>query len=210
MSGGGPCHHGRMRIMLLATILALAALLAGCVPGTQPGAEPEVIVINGPEGAQVDGVADAFVAQLEELGTPAFDVVRNVAIAGVEGRRNLSGSQAVRSAAEIARTFGARWTLMLGVDDLDREIFAAAGPNDLIVVELSVEAILVRGDDAEVVARIGSRTFSGERLVDEDADLPGELSDPLVRELARDAATSLVPVLREILASQVGETAQRK
>ena len=194
-----------MTRILLATTFVLAALLTGCVPGSLPGAEPEAIVINGPDRAQVQGVADAFVHRLQELGTPGFDVVRNVAIAGVEGRRNLSGSQAVRSAAEIARTFGARWTVMIGVDDVSREVFAEAGPSDLVVVELTVAAILVRGDDADVIARVGSRRVSGERLVVEGAELPDELSDPLVRELARDAASSLAPILREILASQVDE-----
>ena len=195
-----------MKRIAFAAILALAVLLAGCVPGAQPGAEPEVIVINGPEGAQVAGVADAFVERIRSLDTSGFDVVRNVAIAGVESRRNFTGSLAVRSAANIARTFGARWTLMIGVEDVEREIIDEPGATDLVVVELSVLGILVRGEDEQVIARIGSRTFTGERFAAADEELPRELADPLVRELAADAAESLASVFREILVSQVSES----
>jgi hypothetical protein len=171
----------------------------------EPGAEPEVAIINGPEGAQIEGIADAFAAAIDELGTPGFDVVRDVALAGVEERRNLGGSQAVPSAAGIGRSFGAEFTLMLGAVDIQRDVFEAGRDQVRIEVQLSVEGVLVRASDERVIARIESRTFSGQRFADASASLPELRFDPTAAELGSRGAAALAPVFREIIAAQVNE-----
>lgn len=187
-------------------LLGLALLLAACAPGALPDGEPEVIVINAPEERDAEGVAEAFVDRIEELGTPGFDVVRDVAIAGVEERSNLGGSRAIPSAARIARDFGAAYTLMLSPVDVEREVFDSRGGQVEIVVHLSVEGILVRGSDERVIARIESRTFTGERFQAASEPLPDLLRDPTTLALAADAAEALAPVFREILANEVSES----
>lgn len=185
--------------------LAVALLLAACVPGTQPETEAELIVINAPEERRVVGVADAFVARIDDLGTPGFDVVRNVAIAGVEQRSNLGGSRAVPSAARIARTFGAAWTLMLGPVDIERKVRDVGGGEVEIVVNLSVEGILVRGSDERVLASLESRSFTGRRFAPASEPLPDLLQDPTVAALAARAGAALAPPFREVVASLVSE-----
>ena len=179
--------------------VGLAVLLAACVPGTLPEGEPEVIVINAPEERDTDGVAEAFVARIQELGPPGFDVVRNVAIAGLEDRSNLGGSRAVPSAARIARDFGAVYTLMLAPIDVERDVRDVGGGEVEIVVQLSVEGILVRGSDERVIARIASRSLTGRRFVPSSEPLPELLRDPTTLALAERGAEALAPVFREIL-----------
>lgn len=185
------------------SLSALALLLAACAPATGGDAEPVVVVINAPEGAQVQGAADAFVAELRRGDTPGFGILRDVAIAGVENRRNLSGAQATRDAANIARSFGAEWTLMVGADEIEVEVVDRGGGARLIEAFVSVEGVLVRGEDERVLARISSRTFTGERVAEPGEELPEPRYDPLVRELAARAAASLAPTFEGILASQV-------
>ena len=183
--------------------LGLAVLLAACVPGTVPDREPAVIVINAPEERDTDGVAEAFVERIRELGTPGFDVVRNVAIAGLEDRSNLGGSRAVPAAARIARDFGAAYTLMLAPIDVEREVRDSGAGEVEIIVQLSVEGILVRGSDERVIARIASRTYTGQRFASSSEPLPEVRHDPTTLALATKGAHALAPVFREILADRV-------
>ena len=190
-------------------LLGLAALLAACVPGTAPDSEPEVIVINAPEERDTDGVAEAFVARIQELGTPGFEVVRNVAIAGLEDRSNLGGSRAIPAAARIARDFGAAYTLMLAPIDVEREVRDSGAGEVEIIVQLSVEGVLVRGSDERVIVRIASRSFTGQRFAPASEPLPEVLRDPTTLALAAQGATALAPVFREILADRVsGSTSE--
>jgi hypothetical protein len=196
-----------MKHILIATVGVLVILLGACVPAAQQEGEPEVAVINAPEEHRVEGVAASFATRMRELGTPGFDVFRDVALAGVEQRRNLGGSQAIPSAVNIARSFGSTWTLMLGAVDIDRQVEDVGRNERKIVVDLAVEGILVRASDGRVVARITSRTFTGERFAAASEEpLPEVENDPLVRSLAADAAATLAPVFREILASGVSES----
>lgn len=184
-------------------VLFLFVLLAACVPASEPPADPQVVVINGPEAGQVAGTAESFASSLRALGTPGFEVVRNVALAGVEQRRNLGGSQAVPSAARIGRSFGARYAMMVGAVDIQREVFAAGRDQVRIEVSLSVEGVLVRTSDARVLARIESRSFTGQRFAAASQPLPDLVSDPTTRQLSERGATSLAPVFQEIISSQV-------
>jgi len=73
-------------------------------------------------------------------------------------------------------------------------------------VRLSVEGILVRSRDERVIARIESRTFSGQRFADASTSLPQLRYDPTAAELGSRGAVALAPVFREIIASQVNES----
>lgn len=188
------------------SLLGLSIVLAACVPGTAPASEPEVIVINAPEERDAAGVAEAFVARIQDLGTPGFEVVRNVAIAGLEERSNLGGSRAVPAAARIARDFGAAYTLMLSPVDVEREVRDSGAGEVEIIVQLSVEGILVRGADERVVARIASRTFTGQRFAPSSEPLPELLRDPTTLALAEKGSEALAPVFREILMGLVNES----
>lgn len=192
-----------MRPKAWIALIALALSLAACVPAAQPDPDPVVVVINGPDGARVDGTADAFVSQIRTIGTPGFSVLRDVAIEGVELRRNLGGSQAVPSAARIARSFGGEYTLMLGAVDVNRDVVEGIAGQVKILIDLSVEGVLVRADDERVIARITSRTFRGERRAAATEPLPELSRDPLTVELAERASASLASVYREIITGRI-------
>ena len=102
--------------------------------------------------------------------------------------------------------FGAVYTLMLAPVDVEREVRDSGGGQVEIIVDLSVEGILVRGRDERVIARITSRSFTGQRFQAASEPLPELQRDPTTIALSARGAEALAPVFREILASQLNES----
>lgn len=207
---GSKRSRALMRAPLIVTALALVlATLAACAPGAVQD-EPafSVAVINAPQDAQVIGTASAFVEGMRGRGASGFDLLDSVGLRGLERRRDLSGSRAIPNAARIARSVGAEYALMVGAVDVEREVESMPGNEARIVVELAVEGVLVDAGTERVVARVSSRPFTGERVVeaDEARALPELLRDPTVVAVAEEAARSLARTYREVLQSLVNES----
>lgn len=189
-----------IRGILVAT-LALAVVLGACVPaaGTEEGADGDrVVLINAPTGDAIYVLAD----HLEEAmrGSSdccAFAFQFAAPVRHQETHRDMNHDRAPVQAREIARNLGARWPVMVGTGEFEREV-EAIGDNLRITRRVSVQIVVLDPDGGEIT-RLLSSVMTETRTVPQDADLPTERSDPRMIRLALQGAEELAPELVGIM-----------
>ena len=142
-------------------ILVSALLLGGCIP-VQYDFRPKLALLNGPTEARLDGLAQAFQAQLEPR-LAGYGYSPSAAMRYQERARDMGGSRARMQAAFSASARGARYALLVGFD-------AHKVVTDAYIVgrelELTLRATgrlktsIIRAEDARMFGTFSSAPFT--------------------------------------------------
>ncbi len=183
-----------MRVHLITRPFALLALVTGvlltaCAPATAPGgqAEPKAVLINAPLAGTVPGLADHLEAAMQtEANCCDFTFQFAMPVRFQETHRDMIAGRAPDSAAALTRNLGGTWAVMVAAGTLERDVIDLG---DRLVIHASVSVrVLVLDDQANELGRIDSPVLTGRRTQPAAAELPDPPLDPLVRELAFEAA----------------------
>jgi hypothetical protein len=192
--------NGRRSRNLVFAVLALALALAGCAPAASRLAEPTVAVLNGPTQGRIGGSAALLEADMHTQGPLYFGFVQDAAMRFAEGHNDLFHARAVPAAARIARSYGARYAVLIGASTLDRQVTLSNDKSARAVdVTLQMQAIVVDAATNHVVARFESQLFQQTRTESTSSALAPLQKDPTVQWLrdqgVHDVAAAVVGAL---------------
>lgn len=177
--------------------LALALLLVACLPGVED-ARPQLAVVNAPSEVRLPGAAERLVQLLAD--TPEaelFGFSSASALRYQERYRDMTGSRAPLQAAFIARSQGAAFAVMVGLE-IDKFLFDYAFDGRQLEVDIDlvarVRAQLVDAEAAQVRGRFASPRERVQVRTEEAFTLPeGVLPrSPEGRELLEQQAQAVV------------------
>ncbi len=143
-------------------VLLFLLVLTGCVPTSQ-ATRPRIAVVNAPTELRLPGLADAFAAALERKvgGTFSFSPANTLRFQ--ETHNDMSGSRAPLRTSLIARSQGATYAVMVGLQG-DKTARPVALNADVLEVEVTLtgrlQATLVAPDSAEVLGSYVSPEFA--------------------------------------------------
>ena len=179
----GTMTRPRSRNLVLA-VLALVLVLAGCAPAASRSSEPTVAVLNGPTEGRIAGSAALLEADMGTQGPLYFGFVNAAAMRFAEGHNDLFHDRAVPAAARIARSYGARYAVLIGASTLDRQVTVSKDKSVRTVdVTLRMQAVVVDAATAKVVARFDSPLYQQARTESTSEALAPLQQDPIVRWL---------------------------
>jgi hypothetical protein len=186
-------------------IAVIVTLLAGCVPATGSNIDSsQVAMINGPSEERLEGLAELLEEQVSALPDCCrFSFLWSSPIRAQERQRDMFGGRAPLQAAYLARNLGAGWPVLVGTTGFERTV-EEGRDGYFITGTLAVQALVINVADGTVMAEVTSDSFSGSRWQSRRESLPGERQDPLMEELARQAAAELAPRLLAVLNDLAG------
>ncbi len=177
------------------TALITLLLLGACVPTANQASDPNsVVLVNGPTENAVAGLADELARQLAATpGCCAFDIHWSAPVRAQERQRDLYSDRAWGSAARIARSLGAGWAVLVGVNDFERTVTERNDRLD-ITVSTGVRVHVLDRQGSEL-ASFDSRTLTDSRSQPSSQPLVDERQEPLRQALAQQALRDVASAL---------------
>ena len=180
-------------------VLAAAALLVtldGCAPAATRAAQPSIAVLNGPQQGRIPGSASLLVSAMQRQGPLGFTFVNAAALRFAEGHNDLFHDRAVPAAARIARSYGARYAVLIGASTLDRQVTVSKdGSSRTVAVTLRVQAVVVDAATATTVATFESQLLQQARQESTADTLPPVARDPTVETLRKEGVRNVAPAV---------------
>ncbi len=201
-------RHSRIRTLTLA-FAALALTLVACAPATAPGTRPLVAVLNGPADGRIAGSAQLLETEMRVQGPLPFAFVSDAAMRFAEGHNDLFYDRADPAAARIARSYGARYAVLIGAPTMTRDVTVSKdGSARWVDVTLRMEARVVDASSGAVLARFESPQMQRARRESTADALPALQHDPDVQALrdqgVRDVAPAVVGAVRHAVQVHAG------
>ena len=200
-------------IRLIALSASLLLLLSACVPASsRSSTDPAntVIIVNGPSEDAVAGLADELERRLlDQPGCCGFDLHWSVPVRAQENQRDLNGYRAWGSSGRIARSLGAGWAVLVGLNDFERTVNYRG---DTLAISVTAGVIVhVLDSSANEIASFESGTRRAWRSQSADEPLADERREPLRGQIAFAALGDvLAPLTSELDWVTGNSSAQRK
>lgn len=182
---------------MLGFLALLALLLAACVPVAQD-TRPHLAVLNAPSELRLPGAAERLAQLLEDMPeAELFGFSSGAALRYQESYRDMTGSRAPLQAAFIARSQGAAFAVMVGLE-IEKFLFDYAYDGQRLEVKIDLEARalaqLVDPETAELRGRFESPRELVQVRTEEAFSLPEGVSprSPEGRELLEQQAQAVV------------------